>query len=121
MTNKIKLVNMTSHDQKNYLQQFEEAGFEIVTKPLGFNVPTDMTFQGVKEKVAEQLVSAEKDGCNFDDAELGFLLGGLTSSTIAAYQVAEVNGWDCYEVVTEREQDEQGKFVFNFKGVRKLG
>ena len=112
---------MTSHDQKNYLSQFEEAGFEIITKPLGFNVPTDMTFQGVKEKVVEQLVAEERNGLNFDDADLGFLLGGLTSSTIAAYQVAEENGWSCFEVVTEREQDENGKFVFNFKGVRKLG
>lgn len=112
---------MTSHDQKNYLQQFEEAGFEIVTKPLGFNVPTDMTFQGVKEKVADLLEAEERNGLNLDTSDIAFLLGGLTSSTIAAYQEAEVNGWDCYEVVTEREQDEQGKFVFNFKGVRKLG
>lgn len=112
---------MTSHDQKNYLQQFEEAGFEIATNPLGFNVPTDMTFQDVKEKVASQLVAEEKNGFNFDTDDFAFLLGGLTSSTIAAYQVAEVNGWDCYEVVTERERDENGNFAFNFKGVRKLG
>lgn len=112
---------MTSHDQKNYLSQFEEAGFEIVTKPLGFNVPTDMTFEEIREKVEDQLEFAQRNGLDVDTPDLGFLLGGLTSSTIAAYQVAEVNGWDCYEVVTEREQDEQGKFVFNFKGVRKLG
>lgn len=111
----IKLANCTLHDQAQYEKDFAYSGFEIVTEPMGFEVKATDNAQAIKNKVEETL-----DLICADTHASAILVGGLSSVTYYFVTGAFGYTWKVFEVVTERTRDAEGKFVFNFRGLREI-
>jgi len=111
----IKLANCTLHDQTQYEKDFRQAGFEVVTKPLGFEVDVEDDAQTIKNKVEDTL-----EFICIDTHVNDILVGGLSSLTYYFIQGALEYSWHVFEVVTEQTRDADGKFVFNFCGLREI-
>ena len=108
----IKLANATMHPQNQYEAELKNLGFKVVTEPLGENILTDATAEDIKE-IADSII------CHSINAD-AVLVGGLGSLTYYVIRRALYENITPYEVITERIRDDEGKFVFNFKGLREI-
>jgi hypothetical protein len=107
----IRLANATMHDQSQFLNEFQNFGFEVESAPRLREVSGTWEAYNLACEVVQQ---AKKEG--FD----GLLLGGRTDLMVYIAIQAPIHGLQLYVAETVRKRDEHDRFVFNLAGVSKI-
>lgn len=109
----MKTANLTLHAQApSIVSALAERGYALDPKPRGLEVDTDETMQDIVSRARIQVATLKEQGYTC------LLIGGLSSAMIALSFQAMKRGMKVIEVSTFRTRDDEGKFVFNFQGVR---
>jgi hypothetical protein len=107
----IRLANATMHDQTQFINDFQNFGFDVESSPRLRQVTGAWEAYKLAREVVERV---KKEG--FD----GLLLGGRTDVMIYIAILAPIHGLDLYIAETERIRDTNDRFMFNLVGVTKV-
>jgi len=107
----VLLYNFTNHPQNEYINFFQQYGFDEVTPPLHPEITQDMT----EEMIIELAAAALPD----DIAGKHFLAQGMSNVCHYAVTLIQRGSGTAYYVLTEKIRDENDRFVFLPVALRK--
>jgi hypothetical protein len=100
----MKLYNFTNHPQREYIDFFQQYGFDEVTAPMHPQITPGMT----EKKIIEAVTAALPNGL----AGKHFLVQGMSNVCHYAVTLIQRGGGTAYYVLTEQQRDENKRFVF---------